>query len=443
MPSAIRHNRAVFSRIRTWIFILVTLHLVLAANYANVTPYRAGGILYMQGKVEVNDIGAPDERQHANYIGYIANEHAFPVFKPGDPNLYESYQSHQPPLYYLLSAGWAKVTGSSATTLPASGMRIRWFNCFIGAMGVLGVAMLALWGTKSEKIVFMATAFAALLPMNVALSGAISNDPLLICLCTWCLAFMAKMARNGWTLRDGLLCALFAGLSLLTKTTALALLPVVMLCILMIPAKNSYERLGRAFGLCALAIAIASPWLIRNMNLYGDPFAIKAFNQAFVGNPKAADFIARMGFANYWRQDLYFTMCSFFGIFGYWEIWLDQSVYNVMGIILGCFFIGWYLSLRPNPDLKQFHLINGVFLFLIIALFIRFNMQYFQAQGRYIMPAVGPIAVGVGCAVDFFSKKRAVLVAGLLALALLGLNLWVIRQLPFQFSQRITKSYIP
>jgi len=442
------HNRAVFSQIRTWIFILVALHLVLAAGYAKVTPYRAGGVLFSQpGKdnrpSNANDIGAPDERQHANYIGYLARERSFPVFKPGDPNLYESYQSHQPPLYYLLSAGWAAATGSSDTSKQSSGLPIRLLNCLIGAAAVFGVYKLAFWGTKNERIGLMATVFAALLPMNVGLSGAISNDPLLICLSTWALAYMAKLIKSGWNLRDGLICSVLIGLALLTKTTALALFPILFLCLMLLPAQGLGEKSKRAFGLCALAMAIALPWMIRNQSLYGDPFAIKAFNEAFVGNPKAADLIARMGFQTYWRQDLYATMCSFFGIFGYWDIWLTETIYNTMGIILGCFFIGWYLSLRPNPELKQFHLINGLFLFLIVALFIRFNMQYFQAQGRYIMPALGPIAIGVGCAVDFFSKQRAVLVAALLALALFGLNVWILRQLPYQFAQRITKSYVP
>lgn len=430
-------------RIKTWIFFLALVHLLLAAGYAKVTPYRAGGILYAQGKVEVNDLGAPDERQHANYIGHLANQGAFPVFRPGDPNLYESYQSHQPPLFYLLGAGWAKVTGSADTSDFKSGFPLRLLNCLIGALSVLGVSKLALWGSKSDKVALMATAFAALLPMNVALSGAISNDPLLICLCTWSLAFLVRMLRNGWCWRDGVACAVLAGLALLTKTTALAILPVLFLGMLLLPRLERPRRIGLAFGLCGMAVAVAVPWLTRNQMLYGDPFAIKAFNQAFVGNPKAADLIERMGFATYWREDLYATMCSFFGVFGYWEIWLDETVYHTMAILFGCFFVGWALSIRPNPEMRQVHIVNGAFLFLIVALFIRFNMQYFQAQGRYVMPALGPIAVGVGCAVEYFSRKRAVLVAGALAILMFGLNVYILRQLPSEFAARITKPYVP
>lgn len=428
---------------RTWIVLLALVHLLLSAGYAKVTPYRAGGILFAQGRVEANDIGAPDERQHANYIGHLASKGSFPVFRPGDPNLYETYQSHQPPLYYALGALWAKATGAGDTSSQSSGLPLRLLNALIGAAGVLGVAKLALWGSKNERMALMAAVFAALLPMNVALSGAISNDPLLICLCAWSMAFAVRMLREGWTLRDGLLAGALAGLALLTKTTALALLPALFLAALLLPAEPLARRLKLGLGVCALALAVALPWLVRNQLLYGDPFAIKAFNEAFVGNPKAADLIARLGFADYWRQNLYATMCSFFGVFGYWEIWLDPWVYQVMGLVLGCFFVGWFLSLRRHPELRAVHAVNGVFLLLVVALFIRFNMQYFQAQGRYLMPALGPIAFGAGCAVEYFSKRRATLVAAGLAALLLGLNAYILRQLPSEFTARVTKPYVP
>lgn len=387
-----------------------------------------------------NDYGAPDERQHANYIGYVVKHHAYPVFKPGTPDLYETYQSHQPPLYYTLSAAWAIATGSADTANQSSKLPLRLFNCLIGAVAVLGVSRLALWGTKNETTALMATAFAALLPMNVALSGAISNDPLLVCLSSWVLALLAKMLRDGWSKKLGIVAAVLVGLALLTKTTALALLPVLLVGMALLPNETLKTRGVRALGLCALAVLIALPWLIRNQNLYGDPFAIKAFNAAFTGNPKASFFIEKMGAANYWRQDLYATMCSFFGVFGYWDVWMPSAVYNLMGVMLACFVVGWYLSLRPNPDQKQVHLVNGLFLFLIAALFIRFNMQYFQAQGRYIMPALGPIAVGIGCAVSYFSKKRALMVATVLATMMFGLNVVVLRWLPDQFGIRSAES---
>ena len=51
--------------------------------------------------------------------------------------------------------------------------------------------------------------------------------------------------------------------------------------------------------------------------------------------------------------------------------------------------------IRTAPD-KALHLITGVFFLIVLALFVRFNAQYFQAQARYLFPAIGVVAVGVG-----------------------------------------------
>src|SRR5437016_3338620 len=88
--------------------LLVVLHIGFAICYASVTPYRSPGQVQHQ---EQPDYGAPDERQHVNYIEHILDGKGFPVFNPQDVNLYETYQSHQPPLFYILAAGWAKATG--------------------------------------------------------------------------------------------------------------------------------------------------------------------------------------------------------------------------------------------------------------------------------------------------------------------------------------------
>ncbi|MEJ5169517.1 MAG: hypothetical protein WHU10_00875, partial [Fimbriimonadales bacterium] len=91
--------------------VLVALHAILAIGYASLTPYRAAGRILLQGHAPAQDIGAPDERQHANYVQRLLDGGGLPVFDPKDPNLYETYQSHQPPLYYVLAAGWCRALG--------------------------------------------------------------------------------------------------------------------------------------------------------------------------------------------------------------------------------------------------------------------------------------------------------------------------------------------
>ncbi|RYG45046.1 hypothetical protein EON79_13525, partial [bacterium] len=70
---------------------LIVAHIVLAATFAAKTPWRTGGVVTIGPSVE-RDIGAPDERQHANYIARLARGEGLPVFDAKDPNLYENYQ---------------------------------------------------------------------------------------------------------------------------------------------------------------------------------------------------------------------------------------------------------------------------------------------------------------------------------------------------------------
>jgi 4-amino-4-deoxy-L-arabinose transferase-like glycosyltransferase len=438
-PSNATIERLPLMNTRTWILLLALLHLLLATGYAFVTPYRTAGIIAVS-QTKANDIGAPDERQHANYIDYLLRERSFPVFSPHDPNLYETYQSHQPPLYYLAAAGWSSLVQGSEPTLPSAGFLLRFFNCIVGAVAIVGVSCLAYWTTNNKVTAVIAAGFAALLPMNLALSGAVSNDPMLIALGTWCLAFCASLARHGWSIKKALFIILLASCAILTKTTAIALLPVVLLTLLIsdrsIPIQT---RLTRCVAVCGAIVLIALPWWLRNQRLYGDPFAIKAFNQAFVGSMQAERMTEIAGgVLNYWIQKVGLgTMCSFFGVFGYWDIWLPLQVYVIMVLTFAGMAIGWVLYLKTDPDSHIAHWINGAFLLLIVASFIRFNMQYFQAQGRYLLPAIGPLAVGLGCGMTYLSRNRVKVVALSLGILMVGLNFFILSTLPHAFANRI------
>ena len=56
-------------RTRVLVVLLALTHIVLAITYANIAPYRQPGFILGWGRPQpTNDIGAPDERAHANYL---------------------------------------------------------------------------------------------------------------------------------------------------------------------------------------------------------------------------------------------------------------------------------------------------------------------------------------------------------------------------------------
>jgi len=497
---------------------LILGHIVLAANYASVTPYRQAGRLLSGGGQDVQDIGAPDERQHVNYIRHLLDAGEFPVFRPGSKDLYETYQSHQPPAFYLIGAAWSKISDAGDLTKRDGGIKLRFLNCLIGGGVVGGVFFLAFWGFQKKELALTAAAFTAFLPMMTALSGAVSNDPLLFLLCTWVMAFLALCLRQGWTWKRVVAIGLLTGLAMLTKTTALGLVPILALAIFLpgdtnlaarkssdssaipsgseiqddatspgAPERSMGHSVGRPRGwlggapepgrgkpslamvalAAVLALVLAGPWWARNQKLYQDPFAITAFNQAFKGSPQTANMITMLKEDNpggspeftYWTDYFgWWTARSFFGVFGYMDIFMNEhgtaftgtsksgpapnTLYRLLLAVTALCFIGWVWALT-QPEWKPaqpVQILNAAFFLVVLALYVKFNMQYFQAQARYLFPAIGPIACGFAVGASQLLSKRREFVLPAVAGIFLLLNIWAVMQLPDQFAKRVSDS---
>jgi 4-amino-4-deoxy-L-arabinose transferase-like glycosyltransferase len=424
--------------IRALIVALALLHIALAFLYASRTPYREAGVLLNQGRAMAPDIGAPDERQHVNMIARLATGKGFAVLGDKNEDPYENYQAHQPPLYYVLGAAWSKLGPADQFTAPGSGVWLRLLNSLIGAAAVVGVFFLALWASKSESIALAAMAFAALLPMNVALSGAISNDPLLFALCTWATALMVRAIEREWPVKDAVLIGVLMGLASLTKTTAIALIPVLLTALYGSRAASPKSLLRVGATAIVLAVLLPLPWWLRNQSLYGDPLALKAFNEAFAGSPQAAMFINELGAATYWKDWVgWWTARSFIGVFGYMDIFLPNETYTALLVLLGLAMTAGIVWLAKHPSQPNARMRWPIWVLVgvIIVLFLRFNAQFFQGQARYLFPAIGGFGLMAGAAAGWLKPKF--LGAAILALGLIALNVQILQNLPAEFSRRV------
>lgn len=432
--------------------IVALVHLLLACYYASITPYRTPGILLGQrgpdgGPAKIPDVGAPDERQHANYVLHLLDGKGFPVLDPKDPNLGENYQSHQPPLFYLLEAGWTKITSADIES-SSDGLKVRSLNALIGAVTVVGVFFVGLWGFKREDVGVIAATFAALLPMNCALSGSLSNDPLLYCLVTWTLAFCAKGIREGWDLKLAIATGVATGLAIITKTTAVALLPALLLAAYLSNPRPNAKTILAVF---APTVVVALPWLLRNKSLYGDFFGMRAFNEAFVNSPQASTFIDGFGAFSYWTDWVgWWTARSFFGAFGYMDIFLNErgtpatgpqapnALYRVLIALMVLAFISWLVRLKADEwkSSRSVQVLLGAFTAIVLVLFALFNMRYFQGQARYVFPAIAPIGIGVAMGILNVAQKKWRVGWGVLTAILLALNIFALSRLPGEFQRR-------
>ena len=452
------------------LLVFTCLHLIFAVCFALKTPYRQAGYLFCQKDPktrffqQASDIGAPDERQHANYVRHLMKDHTLPIFIPNSLEIGEEYQSHQPPLYYLGASIIATATGQTDVESQSFGKEIRLLNCFIGVTGVIGVFFAAFWSSKREDVAILATSFAAILPMNCALSGAISNDPLLISFVAWSFAFCAKSYQaetDSETKKYLIRAAVLTGLACITKSSGLVALIGLFSTALLMRSRAPMKVLSQAM---ILAIAIALPVWLRNQIYYGDPLAQKAFKEAFVGSAQKSGIILEIEQSgapgspevNYWINWFgYWTARSFIGAFGYLDIWLNSSgranrssdpntLYKVLIAFLALAKLSFLFVLRKNWKDTEKPVLVGVIISIVTALLlIAFNMTYFQAQGRYLMPALAPLSLmfAIGWLNLFKSKLMPVLITVTILFG--GTTIYALTQLEPEFSARISGTVSP
>jgi 4-amino-4-deoxy-L-arabinose transferase-like glycosyltransferase len=399
-------NRLPWNRPAGWLWLVVALYLILAAAYAVYTPAWQ----------------APDEPAHYNYVRYLAEEHRFPVLKPGDyPAAYLEeikgvgfppemsiapirYEFHQPPLYYLLAAPIYGLWGGAL--LP-----LRLLSVVLGAL----LLPVTYWTVRevvpaAPWLALGTTAFVAFLPMHLAMTAAVNNDSLADLLGALVLLFTVRALKPAGEAGDHrlpLLLGISTGLALLTKSSLYILLPLVLLAIAVRHLWLEEDgRLLRAGSLYLLpAVLLALPWWLRNATLYGglDFLGLGRHDAVVVGQLRTAEFLASQGLEALVRDFTLTSFRSFWGQFGWMGVLLDQRLYQAMGVLSLLAVAGlliWSAGAwrrRASYPRWQWAAVGMLILWagLTLASYVWYNTSFVQHQGRYLFRALLPIGLGV------------------------------------------------
>jgi 4-amino-4-deoxy-L-arabinose transferase-like glycosyltransferase len=399
---------------------------------------------------------APDEPAHFNYVQYLAGQHRFPILKPGDyPAAYLEeikaaqfspemsiepirYEFHQPPLYYLLVLPVYQLFGGALLPLR------------LVSLGLGGALLLvAYWTVQAlapgQPILALGTtAFIAFLPMHVAMTAAANNDTLAELLLATILLLSIRYLRastqlSGEASTDSarndiqllVLLGITTGLGLVTKSSVYIALPLVLATILARQFWLDGPTAALAKGLrdAALyllpALALALPWWLRNVALYGglDFLGLGRHDQVVAGQLRTAEFIAANGMAQLVRDFSQTSFRSFWGQFGWMGVLLDERLYQAVAVLTALALLGFVLWFtrawqrrRQAPDWQW--AAGGLLaltLLLTLATYFWYNTNFLQHQGRYLFRALVPIglAVAVGWR-EVLRRKWAALFAVLL-----------------------------
>lgn len=440
---------------RLWLVLILFLYGVVAARFVLWTPAWQ----------------APDEPAHYNYIAHLATQHALPVLKMGDydqtlldqllktrfaPQLPVGalrYESYQPPLYYLLATPVFWLSQGDLIWL-------RRLNVVLGFCAILLLyRCLELVFPSKPLLSLGAAAFTAFLPMHVAITAAVNNDVLaevlglaaLLTLLHWMrrqfyegqsysatadptLSPAHKANTHNPLIRLGVL----LGLGLLTKLYAYILLPLTVLVIVAVIWRNQRTRAGVLQGIkTALwvvlpAILLGLPMWWRNIQLYGlrDFLGLGWHDQVVVGQPRTLEWITQNGLVAYGERALDFTFKSFWGVFGWMGVFMDERVYMALLFFTGVLFLGllWALvrliSGTPDTDMDEFQLWTlGLFGLMLVAAFASYtwyNVKFVQHQGRYFFWALLAISTFVALGWREIMQPLQGVIAGFLAVVLGG-----------------------
>ncbi|PKO20645.1 MAG: hypothetical protein CVU38_19030 [Chloroflexi bacterium HGW-Chloroflexi-1] len=291
-------GRRVFNRVLAqpawqWALVILALHLALSGLYSvAVPPWEAH-----------------DEWAHYKFVEYVARYRALP---PPDVRLTNEYvydEANQPPLYYVIAALPVMLVDTSDGVTPdvnpyfgietgAGGINVaihhpdqerfpwrgtilalhlaRWVSVVIGSLGLVAVYKLGRLLTPQKPVIALTgLIIAALSPQYLFISSVVTNDVLIAalgCVIAWLGIEVVLKGLRPWS-AAGL--ALAIGLAFVTKLSAPALAPFVLLA-LIAGAIRSLRRGGnRLTVLLTFAIplagglAIGGWWLARNVRLTG------------------------------------------------------------------------------------------------------------------------------------------------------------------------------
>lgn len=258
----------------------------------------------------ITPVGAsPDELSHLTYISGIAEHLRLPP--AGEP------ERQQPPLYYLLGAIMAKLTGDARL--------IRLVSVILGVLTILVVYAVGRRLFPSRPLLAVgAAALVGLLPEAQYLAGSVNDDNL-----AWLagallvLAGVVVMQSERLTPRLAVGVGLAVALAVLAKETVWALAALLLLLVVV-----RFVRQLRATQVAALILPVAlfaGWWFVRNAVVFGSPLPPL---HPITSQPQVFDSLAQV------RGYLAATAVSLVGMYG------DGAHFVAISI----------LGLRPLPS---------------------------------------------------------------------------------------------
>jgi len=406
--------------------LILLAYLVIASLYALALPFA----------------DLPDESAHYLYAEYLLQRRALPIFTSGSGN----YEAHQPPLYYALAALIMGAAQRLGATRDLAGVAVRFLSVGFGALVVwlTYLVVRSVW-PEQQALAELTPAVVAFLPSHLLVCAALGNDALAEVFFLGLLVGAGTFLPRGRPLAIFLGLGVWVGLGLLTKVSAVLLLPTAVVAVVAAssawPPEERYRCLARGLLLLVGAAVLCTLWwLRRNQLLYGDLLGMHRFIEVFTRDRPGPAYFSRFGAGVYPQVVALWTFCSSLAVFGRADRFMPWPVYAVWFAFCLASVCGLLLWLFESQARKRARVASSqvrgssaplaiaqrtvlvtmlVQMLLVSAAFVRFNTVFFQAQARYLLPAIGAwaffFALGL---LRLFPERFRLLAARVLAMAL-------------------------
>ena len=232
-----------------------------------------------------------DSQLHLNYINFIQEHHALPLPRDG-------LEMYQPPLYYLISAAALSVFRlTTRDELSIFVLRsVTWLFALVHLAIVFLTLRLVLPNQRRAQAIGLIVA--AFLPMQIYMSHYVTNETAAATLMAGAIYLMVRLLKTR-SASFGQFCFIGAviGTAMLTKATAMVLLPLAILA----AATNLIRQ--RA---CALI------WLRNFGVLLLVCFAISGWHYIRTGPRSDSPFLGVAGAFSWWQDPGYHTAADYF-----------------------------------------------------------------------------------------------------------------------------------
>jgi hypothetical protein len=394
------------------------------------------GVIY---SVTVPPWEAHDEIGHHYFVRYLATERHLPP--PGTKVIEHNDESHQPPLYYIVAAvatAWiegadwhgptddlpvalnprAATEGGDAganivvhdpvvEAFPYQGTILALHVARLVSVAVSTFALLATYGVGRQlfpshpELALGATAINAFWPQYLFIGSVVTNDIMVTACASGLIYFLIRALQQPSPL-SWAGAGLLLGAALVSKYSALALLPVFVLSGVVASLRMVHRRgmsawfVGGMLGVSGGVLAMAGYWYGRNVTLFGDPLGPYAGRGASALRDLSQPISYLRNFP--WRlmpASLRYGFVSLWASFGWGNVGLPDCAYMAAGVFcaLG---IGGLVCFLIRDRTRRLELsMLGVAILSYTAALIHLNLEARSSylRGRLCLPIITPVSL--------------------------------------------------